>query len=117
MAGDVVELTLGCRVPADLRLLVVDQLSLDCSMITGESDPVHCVLQEPSDSFLHAKNIAFMGTSCVEGRGTGVVVATGANTLLGSITNTVSSSSSATTPLIRDIRIYIAFVVRFFCLF
>lgn len=117
VAGDVVELTLGCRVPADLRLLVVDQLSLDCSMITGESDPVHCVLQEPSDSFLHAKNIAFMGTSCVEGRGTGVVVATGANTLLGSITNTVSSSSSATTPLIRDIRIYIAFVVRFFCLF
>eukprot|EP00727_Mastigamoeba_balamuthi_P013822 m51a1_g9062 hypothetical protein (1065) ;mRNA; r:78972-82519 len=110
--GDIVQLDLGSKVPADLRLISVSQLSLDCAMITGESEPVHCALEAGSEEYLHSKNMAFMGTLCVEGSATGVVVAKGNDTLLGKISDMVNKNSTKKqAPLIRDIRNYVGFVV------
>ncbi len=85
--GDVVLLESGERVPADLRLFEANALQVDESMLTGESfaatkhtDPL------PADTPDADKaNIAFSGTFVGSGRGSGVVVATGAGTALGEI--------------------------------
>jgi Mg2+-importing ATPase len=84
--GDIVLLGNGDVVPADLRLLNVEELSIDESSLTGESYPAHKISSELSGEAppMHElKNIAFMGTYVREGQGAGVVIATGKDTYLG----------------------------------
>jgi Mg2+-importing ATPase len=84
--GDIVILANGDVVPADLRLLDVDDLSIDESSLTGESYPANKISSEVSGEAppMHElKNIAFMGTYVREGQGIGVVIATGKDTYLG----------------------------------
>jgi Mg2+-importing ATPase len=85
-AGDVVYLEPGDRVPADVRLFSSEDLTIDESVITGESSPAHKVIEPvktekplPQDM----ENIAFMGTIVVDGRGMGIVVATAERTFFG----------------------------------
>lgn len=103
--GDVVLLESGERVPADLRLLTANALELDESMLTGESfaavkhtDPV-----APEAPLADRADLAFSGTFVASGRGRGVVIATGAATALGEISELVQSADAAT-PLQRLIR-------------
>ena len=100
--GDIVMLTSGSRVPADLRLIEVIRLEIDESVLTGESmtsrkitDPVAGACMSPGD----AANLAFMGTLVMAGRGKGIVVATGRNTQLGMISREVATVKSVATPL------------------
>ncbi len=84
--GDLVLLGTGDVVPADARLLNVDELSIDESSLTGESYPVRKVSPEmsaESPSIHEMKNVAFMGTYVKGGEGIGVVTATGKDTYLG----------------------------------
>jgi Mg2+-importing ATPase len=84
--GDIVILGNGDVVPADLRLLSVDELSIDESSLTGESYPAHKISSELSNeapSMHEMKNVAFMGTYVREGQGIGVALATGKDTYLG----------------------------------
>jgi len=84
--GDIVLLGNGDVVPADLRLLKVDDLSIDESSLTGESYPAQKISSELSGEAppMHElKNIAFMGTYVREGQGIGVVIATAKDTYLG----------------------------------
>ena len=65
MTGDVVELKIGDRIPADIRIIKSKELKVDNSALTGESRPllrtVDCTnLHEP----LESKNLAFFGTVC-----------------------------------------------------
>jgi len=100
--GDLVLLTSGSRVPADLRLLQALELVVDESMLTGESLPVAknpAPLQEeqlpPGDQL----NMVFMGTIVVNGRGRGVVVETGLRTALGGIVREVGEAEGVKAPL------------------
>jgi Mg2+-importing ATPase len=84
--GDVVSLRIGCLVPADLRLLAVDDLECDEGLLTGESMPVVKSVaavsgRPPQDQ----PGCAFMGTIVHQGSGCGVVVATGTRTAFGQI--------------------------------
>ncbi len=100
--GDIVMLTSGSRVPADLRLIEVIRLEVDESALTGESIPAKKVsvpLDIESPSTGDIKNMAFMGTLVVSGRGQGIVVATGTRTQLGGISYEVARVKSAVTPL------------------
>lgn len=86
VVGDIVKLHVGDRVPADLRLFKIESLTVDESILTGESLPIEKNLdlvdiEKSSPSEL--KNLAFMSTYVVSGLGTGVVIATGSQTLLG----------------------------------
>lgn len=84
--GDVVLLRTGDVVPSDMRLLNVDELSIDESTLTGESYPVRKISSEisaESPPIHEMKNIAFMGTYVKGGEGAGVTIATGKNTYLG----------------------------------
>jgi len=84
--GDIVLLELGDRVPVDLRIIQSEELAINESVITGESYPVHKItspidIEKPLPQ--NMKNIAFMGTIVSDGRGIGVVIATGDDTHLG----------------------------------
>ncbi len=84
--GDIVFLGTGDVVPADIRLLSVDELSIDESSLTGEAYPARKISSELSGEAppMHdLKNIAFMGTYVRDGQGYGVVIATGKDTYLG----------------------------------
>jgi Mg2+-importing ATPase len=86
VAGDVVCLEIGDVVPADVRLLVTDDLSSDESTLTGESIPVAKRVEPVSAGAVlphELTNVAFMGTAVSSGYGEGVVIATGARTLFG----------------------------------
>ncbi len=102
--GDIVLLTSGDRVPADLRLMYTRELRIDEAMLTGESVPADKTISTIDDENLSPGdqlNTAFMGTSVVSGRGQGVVVATGGETVLGRIAQDVSEMSVTETPLQR----------------
>jgi magnesium-transporting ATPase (P-type) len=101
--GDVVLLEAGDRVPADLRLLEASAVCADESLLTGESSPV-TKTSDPVDASLLAADrtsMAHMGTSITAGRAAGVVVGTGAATLLGAIAERMSEQERPPTPLQR----------------
>lgn len=85
--GDVVRLTMGALVPADLRILSAQDLECDESVLTGESQPVDKSIEAVgrSTSLGDLSSCAFMGTIVHEGAGEGVVVATGTRTEFGKI--------------------------------
>jgi Ca2+-transporting ATPase len=100
--GDVVLLTSGVRVPADLRVLHARDLQANESALTGESLPVRKkteALEEerlvPGDQL----NMAFAGTVITRGRGHGFVVRTGADTELGRIATAVREIGQTAAPL------------------
>ena len=100
--GDIVLLTSGAKVPADLRLSHTLELKIDESMLTGESLPAEKVTKPIEENNLSPgdqRNMAFMGTVVVNGRGRGVVVTTGSQTVLGSIATEVKEAEGIQAPL------------------
>ncbi|MFE8072226.1 cation-transporting P-type ATPase [Marinobacteraceae bacterium S3BR75-40.1] len=102
--GDVVWLQSGDRVPADMRLLEVQECRVDEAILTGESmavdkqtDPVaaDAALADRSD-------MAYSGTMVVTGTATGVVTATGEHTEVGRISHLLGEVETLTTPLLRQ---------------
>jgi Ca2+-transporting ATPase len=100
--GDVVILDSGVKVPADLRLFRTVELRVDEAILTGESLPVEktsAALQEENLTPGDQKNMAFLGTVVLMGRGRGVVVETGGTTILGSIAEEVKRITPTQAPL------------------
>jgi Ca2+-transporting ATPase len=100
--GDMVLLTSGAKVPADLRLTNTLELKIDESMLTGESVPAEKTTKPIKENNLSPgdqRNMAFMGTVVVNGRGRGVVVTTGGQTVLGSIATEVKEAEGIQAPL------------------
>ncbi|MEO8272617.1 MAG: cation-transporting P-type ATPase [Chloroflexota bacterium] len=103
--GDVVLVRVGDVVPADLRITREDRLSIDRSMLTGESlpEPVSVEADPPEAVLAMRRSMAFSGTSVVAGRGEGIVVATGAATEVGRIAGGLSSRPRRRSPLQREL--------------
>jgi potassium/sodium efflux P-type ATPase len=104
--GDAVLLSSGIRVPADLRLIQTIELKAEEAALTGESIPVEKGTKPIPDENLtpgDQKNMAFMGTIIVSGRSRGIVVETGARTVLGQIAREVKELSVTQTPLQQKI--------------
>jgi len=100
--GDMVLLASGTRVPADLRLVHTNELRIDEAMLTGESLPVEKhTAPIPEDNLVAADqtNMAFMGTSVVNGRAKGVVFATAGATMLGAIAGEVREIGLVRAPI------------------
>ena len=91
--GDIVLLEAGDIVPADLRVLKLENFLIDESVLTGESAPnqkiIESLLKEVKQIF-EAKNILFAGTAVISGEAEGIVIGTGRQTFFGEITKLVS---------------------------
>jgi len=101
--GDLVVLTSGDKVPADLRLLRVRNLQVDESALTGESVPVEKSTQVlPEDTPLAERhNMAYAGSFVTFGQGQGIVIATANATEVGKISQSMENRVSLSTPLTR----------------
>ncbi len=101
--GDVVLLEAGDRAPADLRLLRARGLTLDESILTGESVPVEkSAAPAPEGAVLGDRtSMAYSGCFVAAGQGAGLVVETGPRTELGRISALVGGVETLKTPLIR----------------
>lgn len=75
--GDLVRLTLGDRVPADIRIIDTQDLKVECSSLTGESDLVPASVDKKHDIPAEARNIVFMSSLVMNGEGRGIVIRTG----------------------------------------
>ena len=88
VVGDIVLLSAGDRVPADLRLIKVSDLFLSQAAITGESAISEKTCQKlrysSSETLTQLENLAFMATTVISGKGEGIVLAVGKDTLYGS---------------------------------
>ncbi|HSC10048.1 MAG TPA: magnesium-translocating P-type ATPase [Rhodanobacteraceae bacterium] len=85
--GDIVYLSAGDMVPADLRLLSAKDLFVNQSTLTGESMPVEKFTGADAEAktALDARNLCFMGSNVVSGTATAVIAATGAGTYFGAL--------------------------------
>ena len=101
--GDIVLLEVGDKIPADLRLVEITDLSIQESILTGESEPV-----EKTDQVIDNRgevplgdriNMAYMGTTAIAGRGRGLVIATGMDTEIGHIAGMLQEQKKEPTPL------------------
>ncbi|MBA7471824.1 putative cation-transporting ATPase F [subsurface metagenome] len=112
--GDVVLLEGGDKVPADLRLFSVKNLHVDEAALTGESVPVTKVdssIARPNLTPGDQRSMAFSGTFATQGRGTGIVVATGEQTEFGKIARLMKETRKITTPLMRKIAAFTRFLI------
>lgn len=86
VVGDLVMLSMGDRVPADMRIVQVSSdLKFDRSLLTGESDPVIGSVHSTSQNALETHNLALASTFVIQGTCTGVIFAIGDRTIMGRI--------------------------------
>lgn len=91
VVGDLIVLKEGERVPADGRVIIVQRLQIDESILTGESQPVYKIIEPLSGDIPIAEqtNMVFKGTYVAAGWGIAIVVATGSNTQIGKLRATI----------------------------
>ncbi len=99
--GDIVLIEMGDKVPADLRIIESNDLYVNESSLTGESQPVHKSLAriDKNVAIADQKNMLFLGTIITRGKGKAVVAGTGMNTELGKIAGIVQETEAELTPL------------------
>ncbi|MEK7588688.1 MAG: HAD-IC family P-type ATPase [Patescibacteria group bacterium] len=103
--GDILKLSYGARIPADARILSVNNLRVDEAILTGESLPIEKneIAVPLTAEIVDRNNIAHAGTLVVEGYATALVYATGNHTEIGKIAGIVSSVERSETPLQKSV--------------
>lgn len=97
--GDIVYLSAGDVIPADIRIITSKDLFIDQSLLTGESLPAEKHSDLPGESIknvLEFTNLCFMGTNVESGTATAVVIATGSDTYFGSLAKSVIGKKTLT---------------------
>lgn len=99
--GDIVLIEAGEQIPADLRLLLAINLRTDESSLTGESTPVDKSMETVGQTLAIANRscMCWLGATVVHGRGLGVVVATGMQTVFGEVASVTQSIDRRPSPL------------------
>ncbi|XP_022844407.1 calcium-transporting ATPase 3, endoplasmic reticulum-type isoform X1 [Olea europaea var. sylvestris] len=115
--GDIVEVSVGCKIPADMRMIEMlsDQLRVDQAILTGESCSVEKELNITSVTnavYQDKTNILFSGTVVVAGRARAVVVGVGSNTAMGSIRDSMLKTEDEVTPLKKKLDEFGTFLAK-----
>lgn len=115
--GDIVEVSVGCKIPADMRMIEMlsDQLRVDQAILTGESCSVEKELDTTNVSnavYQDKTNILFSGTIVVSGRARAVVVGVGSNTAMGSIRDSMLNTEDEATPLKKKLDEFGTFLAK-----
>lgn len=98
VVGDIVYLSAGDMIPADVRIIEAKDLFVSQSSLSGESEPIEklAIVCEKKDNITEYTNIAFMGSNVISGSATAIVVSVGDNTLFGSMTSAIATESVET---------------------
>ena len=124
VVGDLVEIRLGDKIPADIRITQSHGLRVENSSITGESEPLARTDYPTDYNILESLNVAFFSSFAVVGEGRGIVIATGDKTMIGRLAGLTTHLTKTETPIAKEIRhfvhiitfIAIIFGILFFCL-
>ncbi|GBB88727.1 hypothetical protein RclHR1_01530015 [Rhizophagus clarus] len=109
--GDVVHVKMGDKVPADLFMFATNDMKVDNSSLTGESEP-----QERSKAMsteknpLEASNLCFNGTIVVSGEGYGIVIRTGDDTVLGQVAGLTTGERKNLSPLAKETNTFVKII-------
>lgn len=119
--GDLIRLAQGDRVPADARIIFVNDLQVDEAVLTGESLPVGKTPDaSPADAGLADRScMIFAGTLVTQGVASGLVSATAASTEFGKIASAVAGAAGEKTPLqvaIIRFSLYLSILIALFTL-
>eukprot|EP00048_Salpingoeca_helianthica_P021743 m.14196 g.14196 ORF g.14196 m.14196 type:complete len:1391 (-) comp6355_c0_seq1:24-4196(-) len=108
VVGDIVVVSTGDQVPADLRVIYHQEMKVEKSALTGESVPVSVSLRaQAEDKLEDAPNIVLNTTKCVEGECVGVVIGTGDRSVIGRIASLATSTSNDLTPIQKEIKLFV----------
>ncbi len=102
VVGDIILLTSGDKIAADLRLVEAHNFTIDESILTGESLPVEkntATLPNKDLAITDQTNMVFAGTSVVTGRATGIVIGTAIETEIGKIADSLNNTKEEKSPL------------------
>ncbi|XP_073306816.1 calcium-transporting ATPase 3, endoplasmic reticulum-type [Primulina huaijiensis] len=115
--GDIVEVSVGCKIPADMRMteMLSDQLRVDQAILTGESFSVEKELDATNVTnavYQDKTNILFSGTVVVAGRARAVVIGVGSNTAMGSIRDSMLITEDDATPLKKKLDEFGSFLAK-----
>lgn len=104
--GDIVRVTEGDSVPADIRVISESSLKTNDFALTGESQPtrkfVHAISENVPTAYRH--NLIYMSTTVATGEGVGVVIGTGMNTELGRIASLSQEAPTEMSPLQKEMQ-------------
>ncbi|CAI5760347.1 unnamed protein product [Candida verbasci] len=125
--GDLVHFSQGDRIPADIRLIEAVYLTIDESNLTGENRPVKktttTIMEEKEPPVNERNNIAYLGTLVRDGHGSGLVIATGAQTIFGGVFEMMSEIEKPKTPLQqamdklgKDLSVFSFIIIGIICL-
>ncbi|ROR22102.1 Ca2+-transporting ATPase [Mobilisporobacter senegalensis] len=126
VVGDIVILEAGDAVPADARIIECASMKIEEAALTGESVPVtkteDTLLSDDGKdiSLGDRKNMVYMGSTVVYGRGQAVIVGTGMNTEMGKIADAISKAKESSTPLqikLAGLSKILSFIVIGICIF
>lgn len=118
VCGDLVLLESGDKISADMRLIEVNNFSVNESILTGESIEIYKTSKTLNEKkHLQYNNMVYAGTIVIKGRAKAIVVKTGINTELGKIADKITSIDDAKPPIVlrmerftKQISLFIAFI-------
>ena len=110
--GDLVLVTNGDKIPADMVLLLCRGLKVECSSLTGESEPISCSDQPSAKNTrkFECKNLVFNSSLCYDGMAIGLVLNTGDRSAIGTIAKLASETKARESVLQREVRNFVKLV-------
>ena len=108
--GDVILIEEGDRIPADGRLIEVNQLKVDHSSLTGESEPQLRKLDHTHDELMESRNMVFSGTLVQSGNGKALIYGTGMATQIGKIVQLTKETQVIDTPIRKELHRFIRII-------
>ncbi len=108
--GDIILLEEGDKIPADCRLIEINNLKVDHSTLTGESEPQLRKLECTHDNILESRNMVFSGTLVQSGDGKALVYGTGMETQIGKIVQLTKETKDVETPIRKELKHFISVI-------
>lgn len=108
--GDIIKISGGDQIPADVILLSTNELKVNNASLTGEAEELLRRPDETHKNVFESPNVAFFGTNCTNGTGTGIVFRTGDDTAIGRIAGLTQAAETKQTPLSKEIDRFIIII-------